>query len=199
MPQKNPKPKIEDVTRAFGKAHAAKAAAEATMKKFRQLFFDLIEIPEEQLARQSIYIDRVGDTPTDPEVYVATLYPKWKILSKQRFTVDEDGDTEWKLIIQEDPEKKSYTYINPIDGLVYTHSVAESAPSVDMERLKSEDPHLWQTITFQPPLPERQLKPLDDLTEVQKDKLRNFLTPPALQHKMLSPRKPKPEELEGQK
>lgn len=167
------------------------------MAKWRKLFFDLIEIPVTELAQQTIYIDRIGDDPVDPEQYVAVLYPKWRIIKRQRFLVDEPGETEWKLILQEDPEKKTYQYINPYDRKVYQRTVVESAPDVDLERLRDENPLVYQSITFQPDPPPRELKSLDDLTDDQKDILKQYLLPVKLTNRMEAPRNAKPEELEG--
>lgn len=189
------RPKIEEVTRDFGVAHAEKADAEKRMAKTRKLFFDLIEIPDDELAQQTIYYD--GE---DPEQHVAALYSKWKII-KQKWEPDPDADGEsdgeWHILIQEDPEKKSYQFINPLDEKVYARTVAESAPQIDMERLGKENPHLWQQVTFQPPLPKRELKPLKDLDDEEKAALIKFLTPVKLTNTMVAPRKAKPEELEN--
>jgi hypothetical protein len=183
------KPKIENVTRRWGKAHARKEAVEAQMAKDRKLFFDLIQIPESELSRQTIYAEC-----DDPDAYVASLYPKWRILSKK--LVDEDIPDEWQLVIQEDPQKRNFTYINPLDGQVYTRTVAESAPAVDLERLEAENPDAYKAITFQPEPPPRELKALKDLTDDQKKILKKYLLPVKLTNRMEKPRKPKPEELE---
>lgn len=187
MPRKT-KPKIEEVAKKFGEQDAIEAAAATEKAKLRKQFFDLIEIPEEELAQQVIFYE--GD---DPERHVATLFPKWKLIDKK--LVDE-FPAEWKLILQEDPDKKTYVFINPLDQKVYQKLVKESAPGVDMERLEKEDPHLWAKITFQPPPPPRQLKPLEELKDDEKEALMSFLTEPKLQIAMQKPRKAKPEELE---
>jgi hypothetical protein len=185
------KPKIEDVTRAFAVEHGVKATAEKEMAKLRKLFFDLIEIPETDLARQTIYVEA-----EDPEAYVAVMYPKWRIVNYKTVAA-EDEPPEWKVIIQEDPTKKTFQYVNPIDKKVYQRTVAEGAPDIDMERLKVEDMILWNAVTFRPPEPERELKPLDELTEDEREALKNYLTPGKLTNRMEAPRDAKPEELEG--
>jgi hypothetical protein len=182
------KPKIENVTKRWGKAHARKEKVEAQMAKDRKLFFDLIEIPETELSRQTIYAEC-----DDPDAYVASLYPKWKLLSA--LLVDEEIPDEWKLVIQEDPTKRNYTFVNPLDGQVYTRTVTESAPDVDLERIKEEDPDFYHDITFQPTVP-RELLPLKNLTDEAKEKLKKYLLPVKLTNRMEKPRKPKPEELE---
>jgi hypothetical protein len=192
MPKK-PKPKIEEVTREFGLAHAEQADAKARMEKYKGIFYDLIVIPEDQLARQTIYY--TGD---DPEQHVATLYPKWRIIKKQLFDGPDDGsdvELEWRILIQEDPAKKSFVYVNPLDGKVYQRTVAESAPGVDLAKLEAERPDVYKAITFQPDPPPRELKNLDELTEPQKEVLKRYLLPVKLTNRMEKPRDPKPEEL----
>lgn len=189
MPRK-PKPKIENVTQEFGLAHAEADEAKRRMEKYRKMFFDLITIPENELATQVIYVEC-----DDPRSYVATLYPKWKIKSKK--LVNPAIPDEWKIIIQEDPSKKTFQFINRLDGKVYQRTVAESAPDIDMDRLKEENPDIWEAITFQPPLPDRELKPLDELNEDEREVLKRYLVPVKLTNRMEKPRNAKPEELEG--
>lgn len=189
------KPKIENVAKRFGYWHGREAKAKAEMAKHRKMFFDLIEIPEEELAQQTIFA-----VTEDPDQYVATLYPKWKIISAK--VIDEGcagQDAEWKLIIQEDPKKKTWQFINPVDQKVYQRTVVESAPEIDFERLAAEEPDAYESITFQPDPPPRQLKPLDQLEDDEKEILKSYLLPVELKDRMEKPRPAKPEELEGLK
>jgi hypothetical protein len=139
----NEKPDIKVVARDFGKAHKEEAEAKGRKDKYRKQFFDLIDIPEQELARKTIFAEC-----DDPEAYVASLYPKWRILKKEFSRV---GD--WKILIQEDPEKKNFVLVNPLDGQVYQRTVAESAPDVDLDRLKAEHPSIYRSVTFQPKPP----------------------------------------------
>lgn len=190
MPKKL-KSKIEEVTKQFGEKHAAKDKADKEMKKLRKQFFDLIEVPEPELARQTIYVEA-----EDPEQYVATLYPKWRIVSYK--TVAREADPpEWKVIIQEDPDKKTYIFVNPLDKQVYQRTVAEGAPELDLERMKKEDPEFYERVTFEPPPPPRELFPLASMDDEEKEGLKKYLTPGKLTNRMEAPRKAKPEELEG--
>lgn len=187
-----PKPTLDHVTRQFDKAHAEESDAKKRMAKFRKQFFDLIEIPEKELARQTIFA-----VTEDPDRYVATLYPKWRIITAK---VTDEGsagqDAEWKLVIQEDPEKKTFQFINPTDKKVFQRTVVESAPDVDLERLKAENPLVYESITFQPEPRPRELKALSDLTDDQKEIIKTYLDPPKLTNRMEAPREAKPEELE---
>lgn len=192
MPKKKPKPKLEEVTREFGKAHEDATDAEKRKEKNKKLFFDLITFPESELATQVIYY--TGD---DPERHVASLYPKWRIASKRLWDGPDDGsntELEWKLVIQEDPEKKTFVYKNPLDGKVYQRTVAESAPQPDVARLAQEHPEVWEAMTVQPDPPPRELKSLDQLTEDQRELLRDYLLPPKLTNRMEKPRLPKEDE-----
>lgn len=183
------KPKIESITRQFYKAHQRVEKYEKEKSRLRSIFFNLIDFEPEQLARQTIYVEG------DYEQHVATLYPKWRIVTKE--LIHSDDETEWRVIIEEDPEKKNFTFVNPFDGMAYSRTVAESAPGVDLDRLKAEKPLVYQSVTFQPDPPPRELKALKDLTEEQKDIVKMYLTPAKLTNRMEKPRKAKPEELEG--
>lgn len=185
------KPTLEQVTIEFGKAHAEEADAKTRMEKYRKQFFDLLKsaIPSSELARQTIYYE--GE---DPDAHIATLYPKWKVLKKELL---DEFPAEWRILIEEDPERKSWIFVNPINGYVFQRTVAESAPGIDLERMKEEDPFLYQTITVEPPKPERVLRPLSELKDMEKDLLKEYLLPPKLTNRMEKPRPAKAEELEG--
>jgi hypothetical protein len=187
----NEKPDIAEVAKKFGRYHKQKSDADDQLKKFRKMFFDLIEIPETQLARQTIFAEA-----DDPDRYVETLYPKWRIVKAEQ--IGSDGELlEWKLIIEEDPAKKTFQYVNPLDKKVYQRTVVESAPDVDLERMKKDAPALYANVTFQPDPPPRELRPLGSFDEDELEGIRRFLLPPKLTERMESPRKAKPEELEG--
>jgi hypothetical protein len=181
-------PTLVSVTKAFSKAHADKADAETRMAELKVKFFGLLkhQIPRTQLAQTTVYYD--GD---DPEQHVATLYPKWSIVS-QNYDLSRK---EWRILIQEDVDKKPWRYVNPIDKMVYERQVRESAPAVDLDRLKKDHPSLYKQMTFQP-RPPRELKPLDKLTDRQKATLIKYLLPVKLTEAMSKPRPAKPEELE---
>jgi hypothetical protein len=183
------KPSLKEVTAEFGKAHAEEAAAKGRMEKYRKQFFDLLKaaIPKTELARQTIYYE--GE---DPDIHIATLYPKWEII---KANVIDGNPPEWSLVIEEDPERKSWQYLNPEDGQVYRRTVKESAPQVDLERIEKEDPDLYFSLTFQPTAP-REMLPLDLIPDEIKEKLMEYLLPPKLTNVMEKPRKAKPEELE---
>ena len=186
------KPNINTVTREFLQAHKDKADAEARMGKNRKKFFDLIQIPEDELARQTVYVET-----DDPTAWVAVMYPKWRIVS-QRLMEEGSVFPEWRLLIEEDPEKKTYSYVNREIEKVFTRTVVEGAPGVDLAKLEEEDPELYERVTFLPE-PVRELSPLDKIDDEDKEKLKKYLTPVKITNRMESPRDPKPEELEGSK
>jgi hypothetical protein len=183
-----PEAPIEDVTREYLRAHTEEAVVKERMAELKAKFFDLLkrQIPKTQLAQTTVYYD--GD---DPEQHVATLYPKWSIVSQNYDLIRK----EWRILIQEDVDKKPWRYVNPIDKMVYERQVRESAPAVDLDRLKKDHPSLYKQMTFQPK-PPRELKSLDKLTDRQKATLMKYLLPVKLTEAMSKPRPAKPEELE---
>ena len=189
---KKSKPKIEEVTRAFGIAHAQEASAKKEMERNKKLFYDLIVFPESELATQVIYY--TGD---DPDGHVASLYPKWRIAKKQLWDGPDDGsntELEWKLVLQEDPDGKTFVYKNPLDGNVYQRTVVESAPQVDLVKLEQERPDVYKAVTFQPDPPPRELYPLSDIGDEYKEIIRQYLLPSKLTNRMEKPKLAKDEE-----
>lgn len=179
--------KISKAAAKFGKLHAELNKLNKEIEKARTEFLDEIQYESQELAQQVIFYDG-----KDPEHYVSVMYPKYRLLKSK-----EIGDDEWKLVLEEDPEFKSYAYVNLEDNQVYQRTIAESAPDIDIRKLREEDSELWFKVTKAPPTPDRILKNLDELTEEQRLALHKFLIPPRLSIRMMAPRKAKPEELEG--
>lgn len=159
--------------------------AEKKKKEYRQMFFDSIEFKPSELARQSVFVP-LGE---DPMKWAAIWYPRWRVVAGGRVL------DEWKIVIEEDPKYKSFTFIHPTSHKVYQRTVAESSPQVDLNELKEKNPLLYEKVT-QYPVVEKILKPLNSLDPEDLAKLVKYLQPPKLTLRMEKPRDAKPEELE---
>lgn len=185
------KPNLERLSETFGRAHRNLAKWEQKKKEARAKLIQAVDqtFDESELARQTIYLSNL----TDDEItdYVSVHYPKWEILS----VLTDDTQTENKILLQEKPEYKKAVIFNNRDGMIYQRTVTESAPDFDEELMKTEDPDLYKRVTKE--ITYRDWKPLNDISEVDRQKMLKFLQPPKLSVRLEQPRKPKPEEEEG--
>jgi hypothetical protein len=114
-------------------------------------------------------------------------HPGWRIIDSHSI----DGNHVY--LIERDPNLVPYTYVNPDDGMVYARGTQESGPSLDDERLKEEDPALYDEITE----PVRVVKDPSTWTEEQLAAVQAYMIPGSIKARLVPPRKAKPEELEA--
>lgn len=116
---------------------------------------------------------------------LGTSYQKMKAAEKEK--------NHWKneffrMIDNEVGEDKPFEFVNESDGFLYSRQISQGAPSLDDEKLRKEDPELWEEITHVPE-PERVLKPLEELDPDQIAKLGNYLVPGKKMNKLAAPKK----------
>lgn len=178
---------IEEVATEFGVAHTRFSQDETRKKKLRQEFLDLVEAhyASQTLARKIVPLP--GANEEYARIHIAQKFPTWRVVK-----LDQQHD---RVIVtlEEDPSLKSYKYVNPTDGKVYEKNVQEGSALLDDERLASQDPELWNEITVE--VTQRVPKSLDELTEKQQAKLREYFYYGEPKVVMMAPRKAKPEDL----
>jgi hypothetical protein len=175
---------VEEITKRYGEVHAQYDQLGKEKEELRSKFFKSIQFKEEDLARQSVWYEG-----RNPEAYIAATYPAWEIIK-----LVGTGDGEWKIVIREKSEVKPFVFVNPKDGLVYQRGLAESAPQPNLEKIREFDYKLYKRITFQP-IPPRELRPLNEISNEDWDAIQDFLDPAKLTPRMEKPRKAKPEEM----
>lgn len=177
---------LASITQTLGTYHSDKARAERQLQKARTQFFDTINqaLGERRLATRLIDLPSVD--PDRVEGWVKLHYPGWRI---QSIRPDEK-----QLAIEEDPAFKPFTFVNPVDGKVYSRQISQGGPSVDDERLRQENPELYMRVTRLPT--ERELRPVSEMKPDDFAALEPYLIPDKLTPKLAAPRKAKPEELE---
>ena len=124
---------------------------------------------------------------------LGSSYKKMKESEKEKNRLKEEF---FRMIDNRVGEGEAFEYVNKTDGLVYSRQISNGAPLLDDERLREEDPELWDQITYIPE-PERTLKPLDELDPELLAKVGSYLITGRVTTKLGAPRKAKPEELIG--
>lgn len=100
----------------------------------------------------------------------------------------------WKIVLEEDPTLRPYTYVNKEDGMVYQRIVSEGSPVLDDEAIQDENPELWQRITKE--VTSRELIPLEEMSEEDVSLLQPYISMPKPQVRLGAPRAAKSEELD---
>jgi hypothetical protein len=128
---------LEVVTREFGLAYSGAKQAEAAKTKAQRAFFDACTraLSESTLGQRLVVVD-TREIENVPE-YVEIQCPGYTYVSH----------TDEHILVQEDPAVMKFQFINEDDGYVYGRTNSEGAPSLDDERLRAEDPALWDEIS----------------------------------------------------
>jgi hypothetical protein len=178
---------LDDVTSELGEAYRRWKESEKDKNIARDKFFkEATSALEEEEAEQ--VVERVNASNAEEAISIANYrYARFRLVD-----VVDIGDGTYDLILEEDFDLRPFTYINPEDGQVYQRSVMEGAPSLDDERLRSEQPELWEQITHE--VTRRELRPLEELTEEQASALRPYLVSPKPKPRLVPPRPAKPDE-----
>lgn len=179
------------VTERLGKRYDRWKKSETSKNETKDEFFELAIAQEaaKPLATQTVAIS--PSLPRDEaRAYLAKYYPRWTIKGEK----ETDGMVSG-AVLEENPEFKTSTFVNPRDGRVYTRQVDNGPAMLDDERLREEDEYLWKRVTIDTPWGERVLWPLDKIPESLQTQLQKYIYHGTPKVKLAPVRKAKPEEL----
>lgn len=185
---------LEEATTDLGDAYRRWKTGEADKEKHRKEFFAAAtaEASERTLAQKTVPVeDEDVATEEEARAWLARHYPTWRVLD---FDFNDDGDY-LEALIEEDPQYMERVFVNPQDRKVYTKSVSVGSPLLDDDRLREEDPDLWERITEEPPPPPRRLLPSEKISAEDLAAMEEYMYPGKPQVKLLAPRDAKDEEL----
>jgi hypothetical protein len=120
---------------------------------------EFYEALDEKIEAEETLAQKTIRTPANmtTDAYVTQYYPGWRIVSGKAKTA----------LIEEDPSRKKYVYLNREDGVVLKRNVIQATDSLDDEKLREEDPDLWERITL-PATEVQALEAFASATSVQK-------------------------------
>lgn len=181
------KKKLAELTKKLGKAVREEKTAKKDREKLRSEFFDLATKSVTTLAQKTVRSD--ASTKSEAQEEIEKGYPRWEVIEIRSTGHD------WKVLIKEKPEFKTFFFANPDDGHVYQRNVVEGSPTLDDERLREEDPELWERITYI----HKELKLLEPKLWGEEDQAKAekywYTGNPTL--RLEPPRKAKPEDFDG--
>jgi hypothetical protein len=158
-------PKIEtpprepyDVATDLGEVYYLRLDAETEQKELRGEFFKASTLAAEAqgLAQKTVQIPEGMDS-SQAEAYALRYNSGWRLV--ERYTGDDEVT---KLIIEEDPEFKQHSEVILVEdgvldakgkshpGYVVTKTVRSGSALIDDERMREEEPGLWEAITEYP-------------------------------------------------
>lgn len=177
---------LDTITKELGTRYAVKKTAEAELTEKKSEFYRAIDeevLETETLAQKTIRPSE--GAPIDPDQrakWIKRYHPGWRF-------VEEDAAE--NILLEEDPAFKKFVHVNHEDGMFYRRNVSQEGPSLDDERLQTENPTLWKRITK----PARVLKDLDTVSDKDLAALQEYFVPGKMTVKLDAPRAAKPEEL----
>ncbi len=181
---------LDEITAELGREYKAWKKGEKNKNDAKKKFFEAIDKMLGDETPAIITTQVFADSDLEAEQRAVQRYPGYTpgVLIGPAI----EGDP-WTVTLEEDPTLRPYTYISS-DGMVYSRQVVSGSPMLDDERLRDEDPELWEAITHIPQ--ERVMKPLEELSDDQLAALSDFMYSGKPTVKLGAPRKAKPEELE---
>lgn len=182
---------LKDLTLRLGLGYRAWKDGEKVKNTAKDDFFEAVEemFREQNLAEKFVTVH--AESEADAREILAKQNPDWVV---GRVLSLEDGRYEGLII--ENAAYQPFSFVNPDDGMVYSKQVVAGQVFVDDERLKSEDPDLYEQVTYVPE-PERVLKDLDDLPAHVLAKLSEYIYQGRPTVKLAAPRRATDEELES--
>jgi hypothetical protein len=182
--------KLSEVSRSLGEAYRTWKSSGVEKDKLRKEFFETATQAVTERGLQTHINHIYGPTMDEAKERAAIYYPAWKILE-----VSNREDGFFEFLFEELPEYKAFTYVNSEDGYVYARQVSTGGINLDDDRLREENPDLYEAVTYEPKV-KRQLKSLDELTDEQIVQIQQYMYEGKPTTKLAAPRKAKPEELE---
>lgn len=177
---------IEEITKELGLAYSRVKEWDKKKTDYRARFFKIATDSHENLAEKIVNVK--ANTLADAIWHAEKRYPTWVPLSAT------EADEGFDVRIKENPEYRPFTYVNQNDGMVYQKQVVSGSVMFDDEKFKEDHPMLYEVVTHVPK-PERELRPLDDLSEEQIAILQDYIYEGKPVVKLAAPRKAKEDEL----
>jgi hypothetical protein len=178
--------KLVEVTKQLGENY--KEAKEADKKKndSRKEFFELIDERENDEPTEIIGV--TASSEAEARAQALKYFPSHEVL-----LVRDNEDGTFLLEIRIADLYRPFTFVNPEDGMVCARQARAGSLHLDDERLKEENPDLYERVTYVPD--ERVLRDLDDIDDEDAALLGEYLYSDKPTMRLAPPRKAKPEEL----
>lgn len=176
---------FENVTTDLGISYRLAKEADKRKSESRSKFFELINEQENEEPTEFVFVKASSELEA---VFRINKYrPAHRVVNSREV----DGGYEFELQI--DSKYRTFTYVNPSDGMVYSRQARSGSLHIDEERLRDENPELYERVTYVPQEPV--LRDLDEIEDEDAAELAEYMYSEAPTMRLAPPRKAKPEEL----
>lgn len=180
---------LDELAEEVGHCHAESGILKTELEKLRKRFFAALSNKHKAVDRpmKTVYTEETD--PIKAEEFVLQYHPGWKITDNRpagkgrKFILEQDPDLIGDTVVTGDPETPGY---------VVTRTIRSGTTMIDLDRLKVEQPELYNDVTELPQV-ERQPKEEKDLTPQQINQIRPYIYE-AKKSVALNVRKAKPED-----
>ena len=204
---------LNAVSRHLGVAYDKWKQSEGDKDEYRDEFFELAT--KEVIARGLMTEAKLVYGPSEDEAKerAELYYPAHRVLEVN----DSNDDDKWKVLLEERPELKAFTYVNRTDKKVYKRSIRRGSLQLDDDLMRERDNDLYMRVTEFPQWVEdlaknfdgvydyafsrdvpRSLKPQDQIADEDLPLLQEYMYESAPKVQLAPPRKAKPEELDDE-
>lgn len=179
---------IEEITKQLGEAYRGWKDNEIEKNRLKEEFFDLASrsFDRQDRATKVVHCGDVGNAQAARE-FALKQNPFWKIIG-----IHMQDDLYW-VGMEEDVTLKPFAFVNKEDGMVYQRTVVEGPVLLDDERMKAENPELWQAISREKTVVE--VIPFEELDPEVLEQLSGYLYQGQPTVKFLAPRPAREDEL----
>lgn len=135
------KPNLNKITTMFGKAYRTQKRSAERQAELQKKLFEAFNLHLEDQIRSQKVIEYEDYPELSLEEIVSVYHPGWRL----KRVVDDKS-----AVIEEDPALMKFSFVNHEDGTVYGRTITQGNSSLDEERLRSENPELWERVTEWP-------------------------------------------------
>lgn len=182
--------KLSKITSELGERYKAWKKSEADKDESRKAFFQAVTEELEGTTPPTKTVVVEGSDPNEVELWAKGAYPAWNISAIRPLS-----DSSFEVMLEGSLDYEAYSYVNKETGMVFRRTVRAGSLSLDDERMKEIDPKLYEEVTQE--IVTRELRPLEELSPDQKQRVESFLIEGKPRVVLEAPRKAKDEELDA--
>lgn len=132
-------------TRRLGRTYATVNRENKNLDKEKATFKKLATKQVEEdgdLARKTV--TQAASSPDEAQALVEKKNPRWRVVAD---AVPTDKENVFEFVLEENPEYKPFVWVNDQDRQVYSKSIQAGQVQIDLDRLKENDPDLWEAVS----------------------------------------------------
>lgn len=131
---------LDDITTELGKAYKTWKSGEASKNKLKDEFFEVALAQHGDLEEKYVVVE--AESESEARARAVQYYPTFAVDDLQ----PHEDEGKWEVILTELPKFKTFSHVNPDDGMLYRRQISAGPILLDDERLWKEKPDLWRQV-----------------------------------------------------